>query len=317
MRPASARSPRRRCGARLAGAGLALVLAACGRRDAQVGVVPLADGSAAPALFSSELERNDGFWKASAPLPGAAVTFGAAASGARDGRVAELRFPGAPALSATDRVDPDLATQIETLQFFRYGTFEARVQFPSCAPGEEIASAVFMYFRDGRDVDDNGLTDLHELDLHVLCGTPSFIVLTAWSDYDAQPDGGAETFLMLSRAVDTATGDVYDTSAPGERAYVKTGAAPELAQPGFPAAGAFYDVGIEWLPARVRFFIVLGGAERTLWTVTDARYVPQVPLPMMFNVWHPSTHWLPQRTPADYPTQDGVMRIDSAEWRAP
>jgi hypothetical protein len=310
--------PRRRSKALLACASLALVLGgACGRRDAQVGLVPLVDGAAGPALFSSQLERDDGFWKVSAPLPGSGVTFGAAAPGTRDGRVAELRFPGDPALSATDRVDPDLATQIETRQFFRYGTFKARVQFPACAAGEELASAVFMYFRDGRDVDDNGLTDLHELDLHVLCGAPSFIVLTAWSDYDAQPDGGAETFLMLSHAVDTATGDVYDTPAPGERVYAKTGNEPALAQPGFPAAGTFYDVGIEWLPARVRFFIVLGGAEWTLWTVTDARYVPQVPLPMMFNVWHPSTHWLPQRTPADYPALDGVMRIDSTEWLAP
>jgi hypothetical protein len=310
--------PRRRSKALLACASLALVLGgACGRRDAQVGLVPLVDGAAGPALFSSQLERDDGFWKVSAPLPGSGVTFGAAAPGTRDGRVAELRFPGDPALSATDRVDPDLATQIETRQFFRYGTFKARVQFPACAAGEELASAVFMYFRDGRDVDDNGLTDLHELDLHVLCGAPSFIVLTAWSDYDAQPDGGAETFLMLSHAVDTATGDVYDTPAPGERVYAKTGNEPALAQPGFPAAGTFYDVGIEWLPARVRFFIVLGGAEWTLWTVTDARYVPQVPLPMMFNVWHPSTHWVPQRTPADYPALDGVMRVDSAEWLAP
>jgi hypothetical protein len=302
-------------------ASLALLLAlagACGRRDAQVGLVPLADGSAStPALFSSEMDLNDGAWKVSAPLPGAAVAFGVAATNARDGRAAELRFPGDPALAGPERVDPDLATQIETKQFFRYGTFEARVQFPSCAPGEEIASAAFMYFRDGRDADDNGLPDLHELDFHVLCGTPSFIVLTAWSDYEAQPDGGAETFLKLSHAVDTATGDLYDTPAPGERAYAKTGNDPALAHPGFPAAGTFYDVGIEWLPARVRFFIVLGGAERTLWTVTDARYVPQVPLPMMFNVWHPSAHWLPAQAPADYPTQDGVMRIDWAAWRAP
>jgi hypothetical protein len=297
---------------------LAIGVGGCAPRDGQVGLLPApsdAGGSGGTVLFSSELGANGGLWQVFTPLRGASVTFGVPHAGARDGRVAELRFPGDPSLMPADDSDADLNTGIQTNQFFRYGTFRARVRFATCAPGEEVASAVFMYFADGSDADKNGLEDVHELDFHVLCGTPTFIVLSAWSDYQAR--GGVETFLKLSHAVDTATGDVYDTPVPGDRAFAKTGNVPELAHPGFPGADQLYDVGIEWLPTQVRFFIVLGGVERTLWNVNDVRYVPQVPLPMMFNLWHPPTHWLPAHTPADYPASDALMLVDRAEWRSP
>ncbi|HEX4461769.1 MAG TPA: glycoside hydrolase family 16 protein [Polyangia bacterium] len=294
-----------------------LTLAACAPRDGQVGAAPSLDAAApgAAVLFTSELAANAGAWDEVTPLDGARVTFGAANAGAADGFVAELRFPGDPTLAAASRTDPNLATMIETRQYFRYGTFRSRVQFPTCAPTEEIASAAFMYFSDGGDDNGNGITDEQELDFHVLCGTPSFIVLTAWSDYEAH--GGVETFRKSSRAVDTSTGDLWDNVAPDDATYAKTGNDATLVQPGFLAPGMFYEVGIDWQATRVRFFIVVGGVEVTLWTLTDAAFVPQVPLPLMFNLWHPPAHWLPARTAADYPAHDGVMRIDWARFTSP
>jgi len=302
-------------------AALALVTAACGSRDAIVGAGPprAADGGAAGAvLFSSELASDDGAWDIFTPLPGARVTFGVAHAGAGslDGRVAALVYPGDPTLTAADRTDSDLNTGISTRQFFRYGTFLGRVQFATCASGEDVASAVFMYFADGADANANGIADLHELDLQVLCGAPSVVVMTAWSDYEIAASG-AQVFRKLSHAVDTATGDVYDSTAPNERTFAKTGNDPALVHPGFPAPDAFTDVGIERAEDHVRFFVVQDGREVTLWTLTDVAYVPRVPLPLMFNLWHPGTHWVPSTTPADYPARDGVLLVDYAEWRAP
>jgi hypothetical protein len=321
MRPASSKS--RRPEPRLA-AGLALLAAAaCAPRDASVGVGfdPARDAGGADGavvLFSSELAGNGGLWDVYTPLPGAGVTFGAGYSGvgSRDGRVAALVFPGDPNLTAMDRTDSSLNTGISTKQFFRYGTFRARVQFATCAAGEDVTNAVFMYFADGADANGNGIADLHELDFHVLCAEPTFIVLTAWSDY--QIDGaGAETFLKRSHAIDPATGDVYDTPVANERAFVKTGNLPEVAHPGFPSADTLYDVGIEWQPDHVRFFILLDGREITLWTLAEPAFVPQVPLPMMFNLWHPPASWGPGTIPADYPAQDAALLVDWAEWQAP
>jgi hypothetical protein len=309
---------------RLSAAGaLVLVATSCAPRDAQVGVAADVDAGAGvqegghgSVLFSSELSSNGGQWDVFTPLPGARVTFAAAFPGIGDGLGAELRFPGDPTLAATDRADPNLATGLATREFFRFGTYRARVQFATCAPGEEIASAVFLYFSDGRDGNGNGIVDAPELDFHVLCGTPSFIVLSAWSDYEKDA-AGVETFRRRSHAVDTASGDVYDTPAADGLAFTKTGNVPALAHPGFPAAGAFYEVGIERGPADVRFFIVLDGVETTLWDLTDATFVPQVPMPLMLNLWHPATHWVPARTAADYPAADGFLRVDWVEWRAP
>jgi len=322
MRRTSGPSRRRSAGVGLARGALVSVVvaaAACAPRDAQVGAAPPLDAGGAPdagsLLFSSQLAVNGGAWDELTPLDGARITFGAPSAGADDGLVAALRFPGDPTLGPADRTDPNLATMIETRQYFRYGTFRARVQPATCAPTEELASAVFMYFSDGRDDNGNGITDEQELDLQVLCGTPSFIVLTAWSDYEA--GGGVETFRKSSHAVDTATGDLWDTLQPGDATYAKTGNDPALAQQGFPAPHTFYEVGIDWQATRVRFFIVSGGAELTLWTLTDPAFVPQVPLPLMFNLWHPGTHWLPTRAPADYPANDGVMLVDWARWTSP
>jgi hypothetical protein len=308
------------------GAALAAVFAVasaggCSPQDAPVGAAPLVDaGSRAGAsavLFSSQLALNGGVWDEFTPLSGERIRFGVPRTAADDGLVAELRFPGDPVLTATDRSDSDLNAGISTRQYFRYGTFRARVQFASCAPAEEIASAVFMYFSDGLDGNGNGITDAQELDFHVLCGTPAYIVLTAWSDY--QLKNGVATFLMTSHAVDTATGDGYDTLQPGDPTYTRTSRATKLAlgNGGFPTPDTFYVVGIAWQATEVRFFIVLGGTEVTLWTLRDVTFVPQVPLPLRFNLWHPATHWLPTRTPADYPAADGVMLVDWAEWRSP
>ena len=162
----------------------ATALAACGTRDAVVGSVPIdsgaggGDGATAPAL-SSEFTGKDGLWTVLTRLPGADVTFGSAASGASDGRAALLRLPGAPGGDPATNAGTNLATEIDSVQFLRFGTLRARVQFPTCAAGEEVAAAMFWFYNDGQDRNANGIEDNPEIDLHVLCGSPSFLVLTA------------------------------------------------------------------------------------------------------------------------------------------
>jgi hypothetical protein len=301
---------------------LATVLAACATRDAVVGAVSSAsviDGgadSAAPAL-SSEFADPGGQWTVLTQLPGAEVTFGSATAGARDGRAVVLRLPGAAVSDPATNAGPGMATEIDSVAFLRYGTLRARVELPTCAPTEEVAAAMFWFYNDGQDRNGNGIADNPEIDMHVLCGTPSFLVFTAWSDYQLGKDG-SETFLRASRAVDLATGDLYDGISDHERAYVKTGHDPMFLHPGFAPGATFQEIGIEWRTDRIRFFAVLDGAEVTLWVLDEARFIPQVPLQFCFNLWHPTTHWLPPAAPALYPAADALMRIDwFGYWPAP
>jgi hypothetical protein len=289
-----------------------LLACACSVRDAQVGAMLPPDGSGggltAPTL-SSNFASDDGLWESQIMVDGASITFGSPSRGADDGRVALLLLPGQRVSDASENSGPNLATEIASLQFLRFGTLRARLQFPTCAAGEEVAAAMFWYWSDGQDRNGNGLADNPELDFHVLCGTPSFVVLTAWTDYQKASDG-SETFLRTSRAVDLSSGQVYDGISDHERAYVKSGQDPALAHPGFSPGAGFYEAGIEWQADQVRFFIVLDGAEVTLWTMSEARFVPQVPLQFRFNLWHPATHWPPPAAPALYPAADAILRVD-------
>ena len=292
---------------------LPCLLLGCGTRDGQVG----AGGGGSPGrlIFTAEMAANEGQWDVVASLPGAGVAFGAPANASvtRDGLAAALTFPGDASGADPRYVGSDANTGIESIQRFQYGTFRARVRWTTCDSSQEVVSAAALYASDGRDANGNGLPDLHELDFQILCGTPSFVVLTAWSDY--QKDAlGRETFLKQSHAIDTATGDVYDTLVPGEVAFTRTGHVPAFLHPSFPDAAAFYDIGVTWQADRVRFFMTLDGSEVALWDLTDAAYVPLVPLTMIFNLWHPADHWLPSPAAAAAPGHASAFSVDRAEW---
>jgi hypothetical protein len=286
----------------------------CASHDAVVGRAPAVDG--AVPTWSTDFAAADDAWEVQTVLDGASVAFGARNADATDGFVAELRFPGHAGVAGTVDVGPNLATQIATKRTFRYGTFRARLQFATCAPGEEIASAFFLFFYVDADTNGNGLPDNPELDLQVLCDAPSFVVLTAWSDYAEATPATPEQFLKVSRAVDLATGDIYDAPSETTRAFAKTGNAPELARGSF-VPGGFYDVGIDWRSDEVRFFILLDGAELTLLDVTDPRFIPNVSMQLMLNLWHPQVHWVPRTGEAAYPANDGILRVDRVSYDGP
>ena len=292
----------------------AAVLAGCSARDAIVGAVPPPNGidggvdAGPPALFS-EFTSDDGLWRTWTRLPGAALDFGSPSALARDGRTLRMSLPGVAVGDPATNAGTDWATEIDSVQFLRHGTLRSRVQFPTCAANEEVAAAMFWFYNDGQDRNGNGIVDNPEIDLHVMCGTPSFLVLTVWSDYQQEQDG-SETFLRATRAIELGTGDIYDGISDHERGYVKTGNDPAFLHPSFAPGATFQELGIDWRTDGIRFFAVLDGAEVTLWVLSEARFIPQVPLQFCFNLWHPTTHWLPPATLALYPAADAVMRID-------
>lgn len=302
---------------------------ACGPRDARVGSGGPGGGgggggaAATTPTFSAEMATNDGVWSVTESLPGAEVHFGTLATGTatHDGQVAVLLFPGAAADPSATAVGAGAGAGIVSVQSFRYGTFRAGVRWPTtCASNEELISAASLRAsaspEGDRDANGNGIPDLHQLDIQVPCAAPSFVVMSAWSDY-AKDALGRESFRKRSHAVDTATGDVYDTLADAEAAFTKTGRGADLVHVGFPDPTLFYDVGIEWQVNRVRFFTTLDGREVTLWTLTDPAYVPLVPLAVTFQIWHPAIHWLPSAGTTDVPAPpafEGVFAIDWAAW---
>lgn len=292
---------------------LSAVLPACGHQDGVVGVQPLAAAGqpalgAAGAAFLEEFAADNHAWAAQTVLPGAATSLGAQSPTARDGYVAELRFPGHPDYAPGDNVGAQFVTELATQQRFHFGTYRTRLSFGACAPGEEAVMAFLGYFNDHQDHDGDGITDDLEIDVQVTCGTPHRMFLTVFTDDEEPPQG--TRFRKLSRVVDFETGEVFQTPAADSASFAAVGNDPTFVAPELLAPDAFYELGFEWHTDSLRFFLKLHGAERDLWTLTGAELVPQLPVEILFNIWHPETHWYPAEGAADFPASDVVMRVD-------
>jgi hypothetical protein len=305
--------------ARGLGALVLLALTACGRQDGVVGSEPLATtpDSGAPDSGPKVLTYRTDFdvpsdWLPHNGLPGASIDFGVPITGATDPSTAELRFPGHPEYAATQNAGADYKnlTQIESPQTFGFGTYRTHVQFGGCQASEDAVNAALGYFDDGTDLDQDGITDHLEIDFQVLCGTPRELFLTVFTEFDATQ------FRKLSHVIDFSTGDVSDTPSAQSDAFTKTNTDPSLVHPELFAADTFYEVGFEWHSTSLRFFMLIGGTERTLWTLTDSAHIPQHPVSFLYNLWHPAAHWYPATTPAAFPANDVVMHIDWFEYYA-
>jgi hypothetical protein len=231
--------------------------------------------------------------------PTGSVTVGAANAKASDGKVARLIFSGSPGpgVKHTSEISS------ETLRGF--GTYRARVSFASCKSTEEVVNGVFVYSYGGKhglplDSNANGITDNNEIDFEVLCGEPRYLWMTVWTDYQELGEGVVK-IRKVTRVVDMTTGKAYQTE-PGKEGEDGLGdksvaVIPDAVIPGFATTGDFYELGFDWKSSSVRYFIMVGTKEVTLWTLDNnshpggASFIPQNKAFMMFNVWHTQGHW--------------------------
>ena len=288
-------------------ATLAIALcSACGPNDGVVGVLSSSPSGATPT-FEAQFPTRDSLWQSETGVPEGGVTIGDVNDAAADGRVATLVFPGHPENGPNDDVGPDLATALSSTGHFGYGTYRTRVAFGACGSGEETTQAVLGYFSDGADHNGNSIRDETEIDFQVLCGSPSLAYLTVFTDYEERNTG--TVFRKLSHVVDFGTGRTYDTPSASEDAFIASGTDPSLVLDLF-EPGRFYELGFEWHAGKIRFFIDAGSGEKTLWTLSDPARVPTGSVELVYNAWHPESHWYPLTSSADYPAEDVLMWID-------
>lgn len=289
----------------------ALFLAACGPQDGIVGSAgssaggPSDAGPAATPSYRSELDTSDG-WRPRLTAKGSSAELGVPALGATG---AELRFPADSKQTGASSV-----AEIESPRSFGFGTFRTRLAVGSCRKGEDVVNAAFGYLNDGTDANGNGLTDDEEINIQVLCGSPTQLYLTVFTDYEIDATG--ERFRKRSRVIDFATGDVFDTQSPETEDFVQSDSVPGWVRPELFAPGAYQIVGFEWHAASLSFFIELDGARETLWTLDDSARIPQRPVTFLYNLWHPDVHWYPASGSAAAPAEDVVMHVDWFEYYA-
>jgi hypothetical protein len=191
---------------------------------------------------------------------------------------------------------------------FSFGKLQTSVKFGSCASSEETIQSILGYFNDGTDLDQNGRTDDIEIDIQIPCGTLGSLYLTVFTDYESTPSG--ENFRKMSHIIDFTTGTEYENIADDSDDFVVVNESTVFKRPDLFTTDQFYEVGFEWHNDEVRFFLVDGTDEITLWTLNDVSHVPQRPVNLVYNLWHPASHWFPATGAADFPANDVVMRVD-------
>jgi hypothetical protein len=257
---------------------------------------PVPDGGELVQFVASD--KTTYFDPSQQATPTGTVTFGVANAGASDDNVADLTRTGGQATIGTGG-----AEEIVSNRSFSFGTFRFRLSLATCASTEEVVNGPFAYFNDGTLAPD-GLVINREVDIEILCGEPWLINLTIWTEYTD------DTHLKnQSRVVDTRTGTVYVYANDQEGNQTGTESHPELVIAGFPQAGAFYELGWTWAPDHLRYFIVSGGVDLTLWDATDATRIPQAPMEQHFNIWAPGIHWS-TGAKAAVPAKDATLTLD-------
>lgn len=239
--------------------------------------------------------------------PGAMVYFGAEDLEANDHAAAMLRFPGRADVPPMTATGPAHATAVSSRAALHFGTYTARLRPATCRPDEEMVTGYFTYFNDGRDHDGDGLVDNQEIDIEILCSTPSVVWLTAWTQYDER----RHSFRKWTRSIDLRTGRISESTASDRYGVTPIGVDPTLAV-GAPAPGGYWELGFEWHADSLRWFMMRSGREVTLWELRDQARVPQHAGGWLFNLWHPATHWRPGGGPAAFPTQDAYVTLDWA-----
>ncbi len=227
------------------------------------------------------------------------ITFGAPNAAASDDNVANLTRKGGQAELGTDG-----AEEIVSNRPFSFGTFRYRLSLAQCAATEEVDNGPFTYFNDGSLAPD-GLAVNREVDIEILCGEPYLINLTIWTEYTDDTHCKNQ-----SRVIDTRTGTVSvfaDDQSSGDQ--TGTESHPELALPGWPEAGTFYEMGFTWAPDHLTYFMVVGGTMLTLWDATDATRIPQLPMEQHFNIWATGESWSTGNA-APPPASDATLALD-------
>jgi beta-glucanase (GH16 family) len=260
------------------------------------------DAGLGEPTYETQFVSADGF--SSRSQPNGSIRFGEDDPGAEDGKAVALLFPGDAALGTGDGAGPANASEIDATRKFSFGTYRTRVKLGRCSATEELVNGVFTYFNDGTDHNGDQIVDNSEIDIEILCSNPAKISLTIWSQYSSDTQ-----FIKLTRVVDTATGNYSESPNDHEYGLVAKGHDDAFRHPGFPAADTFYEMGFEWHADRIRYFIVLDGAEVTLWDLQDAAHVPELEAPFLFNLWHAPMDWWTGAS-ADYPAADATMSVD-------
>jgi len=229
---------------------------------------------------------------------------------AADNYVAQLIFPGSTQQKSGDRVGPGAyGTHLESDfggELYHYGIYRIRFQGPTCSQNNEgVIGGLFTYLNDGKDHNQNGITDNSELDIEIACNEPYALYLSIWTDYTDD-----NTFVKNTRKIYLDTGKFDQTKTGNESKYGLglKGTLP-FQFPGIDLRKKFHTIELIWKPNSVEFNWLVDDQVYQLWKFTNTQMIPQLKSYFMMNIWHSGSLWSNDQI-AEYPDSDAILSID-------
>lgn len=187
---------------------------------------------------------------------------------------------------------------IKSKQKFHYGEYIVRMKSAKTINQVEgVVSAFFTYFNDYwtnpvnyTDINNNGISDNSEIDIELLSAEPQVIYMTIWTDYDEV--GDTPRFRKVTRKLNVATGDIYETPVGKEDTYdLEYKGKIDTPYNDFNHTQNFYEYSFIWSSNSVRFYLTINNNKIILWEFNREHMIPKNPAYIMCNLWHNSTHW--------------------------
>lgn len=207
--------------------------------------------------------------------------------------------PGIKILSF--KIDPEDSAgagrgpEIISNNFTHFGTYAARLRVPDVRDIQPDVGAVVGYFTYHMDREQG----LSEVDYEWLIADPEIIYVGTWT-------GPRGSLRRIGRTINMAKGIIYSTTTRvghnGERTYLtgnqnQPDTIPAIA--GFNASSQFYTYGFDWLPDRLRWWMIHPVSADTvvLWDYSGSELgIPQNPSRYRLNFWH-TNNWAVETNP--------------------
>lgn len=144
-------------------------------------------------------------------------------------------------------------TRLQSRQRYFHGHYSAIMKTADCSsqPNTGLNTGYFVFFNNKTDTNQNGMIDNSEIDFEFLCGDPSLVYLSVYSDFENH-----DVLYKTNRLVNIRTGKIIQSYRVENKTWKRlprTETFTPIAD--FNPGLKFYEYGFDWLPGGVNFWM--------------------------------------------------------------
>lgn len=202
--------------------------------------------------------------------------------------------------------------RIQSKKRYFQGHFSAIMKTADCSPQPNagLNTGYFVFFNNQSDTNQNGLIDNSEIDFEFLCGDPSLVYISIYTDFEDR-----RVQYKTYRLVNIRTGTVVTSYRVENTTWTRIPTTDTFTPiPNFDPGLKFYEYGFDWLPTGVNFWMRdLDDPDTVLelWNYTAPAGIVLPSSPAYYLATLRQTTWAPPTNPTatEWPTFDPKVYI--------